>query len=416
MAMGTRATGGLGRSAGLLLSVLALGAGASAWAQEAGAGGSGGVQTVDPWAPRPPTRVPVSRAAATVQQFPLNDRTPLPPRAPLPEIEDAEVADVMALLSGSFRADAAGTEPAVDMHLARVDIEGTDAAVYFEAARADAPHRPFRQGLYLVARIDGQLRLRVMEFNGRPEFPDSIVGLWMFPERFPAMGLRFLKPVMDLNLSREGSGWTARSTHRTPARTSGPVAALNAWEAEAELRLGGGQVVVIDRLFDQKGGAIKGYAGEARTFKAFTPASKATMVDGCLLILDLVPGTGTLAIGPDTHAAVTYRAWTTDGRLFADYQRENNGEPIQIQWPAPFITGFGDGIKGMTVGGIRRMVIPPGLGFGDAGDIRWEIPGGAFLTFEIQPVWIETHENMMKAGLAGPREGVLPASRKDPGR
>lgn len=373
-----------------------------------------GAQVEDgPWSPAPPSQVPISRAAASVVQYPINDRTPLPPRAPLPEVEDDDVAAVLALLKGSFRAEAAGGQPEVHLHLARVDITGTDAAVYVEAARADNPGNPFRQAIYVVAKVDGELRLRVMDFDGRDTFPESIVGLWLYPDRFPAMGLRFLKPVMDLAVTREGSGFTARTKGRVPARKND----IGAWEAESVISVQPGRVTVTDRLFDQQGRPVAGFDGSPRAFAAFAPASKATFVDGCLLILDLIPpAPGAMAIGPDMHAAVTYRGWMTNGRLFADFRRENKGEPIQIKWPSAFITGFGEGIKGMTVGSLRRIVIPPGLGFGDGGDLRWDIPGGAFLTFEIQPVWIDSHENLVRAGTAPQGPGVLPASRKDPGQ
>lgn len=371
-----------------------------------------------PWSPRPPTRVPVSRVPEAVQ-YPINDRRALPPRPPLPEIEDAAVAAVVGRLSGSFRAGAVGDQPGVDFHMARVDVDGADAAVYFEVARSDKPGAPFRQGIYLVARVDGELRLRVMEFNGLPTFPDSVVGLWLWPERFPAMGLRFLKPVMDLVVKQEGDGFTAATKGRVPARQAagGAEGGAVAWEVESTLAVRGDSLLVTDKLFDKAGQALPGWSGTAREFKRFKPESRARMVDGCLLLIDLIPPTeGSVAIGADMHAALTYRGWQTSGRLFASYERENKGEPIQIKWPSGFIIGFGEGIKGLTVGSLRRMVIPPGLAFGDGGDIRWEIEGGDFLTFEVQPVWIDTHENLMNMGAGPDRPGVIPASRKDPGR
>ena len=46
------------------------------------------------------------------------------------------------------------------------------------------------------------------------------------------------------------------------------------------------------------------------------------------------------------------------------------------------IQGFDEGVTGMRVGGIRRIVIPPELGYGDTGS--GSIPPGSILIFRIQ--------------------------------
>ncbi len=47
------------------------------------------------------------------------------------------------------------------------------------------------------------------------------------------------------------------------------------------------------------------------------------------------------------------------------------------------IQGFSQGMIGMRVGGIRRVIIPPSLGYGSAGSPP-RIPGNATLVFEIE--------------------------------
>ena len=47
------------------------------------------------------------------------------------------------------------------------------------------------------------------------------------------------------------------------------------------------------------------------------------------------------------------------------------------------IQGFTMGVQGMRVGGLRRVVIPPNLGYGAAGSPP-SIPGNATLLFEIE--------------------------------
>ena len=47
------------------------------------------------------------------------------------------------------------------------------------------------------------------------------------------------------------------------------------------------------------------------------------------------------------------------------------------------IPGFSQGVQGMRVGGLRRVVIPPNLAYGAQGQAP-DIPGNATLVFEIE--------------------------------
>ena len=47
------------------------------------------------------------------------------------------------------------------------------------------------------------------------------------------------------------------------------------------------------------------------------------------------------------------------------------------------IPGFSQGVIGMRVGGLRRVIIPPSLGYGSAGSPP-TIPGNATLVFDIE--------------------------------
>jgi peptidylprolyl isomerase len=96
---------------------------------------------------------------------------------------------------------------------------------------------------------------------------------------------------------------------------------------------------------------------------------------------DLTVGTGQEAKTGDT-VTVHYVGTLEDGTKF-DSSRDRN-EPYQLTLGAGgVIDGWEEGLVGMRVGGLRKLVIPPALGYGDqaVGDV---IPANATLVFEIE--------------------------------
>ena len=105
-----------------------------------------------------------------------------------------------------------------------------------------------------------------------------------------------------------------------------------------------------------------------------------------LVIEDLVVGTGAEAQVGDS-VTVHYTGWLKDGTQFdssvdADQPYEFTLGQGQV------IKGWDKGIRGMRVGGTRRLIIPPHLAYGKEGNLP-DIPSNATLTFEVQLLAVE---------------------------
>jgi FKBP-type peptidyl-prolyl cis-trans isomerase FkpA len=95
---------------------------------------------------------------------------------------------------------------------------------------------------------------------------------------------------------------------------------------------------------------------------------------------DLEEGTGTTALASRT-VAVLYRGWLPDATLFDE--RQDAANPFRFRLGAgSVIAGWDQGVQGMRAGGVRRLVIPPSLGYGDRP--MGSIPPNSVLVFEIR--------------------------------
>ena len=82
-----------------------------------------------------------------------------------------------------------------------------------------------------------------------------------------------------------------------------------------------------------------------------------------------------------------YEGRLADGTKF-DASRDHGNQPIDFPIGiGRVIKGWDEGLLTMQVGGIRRLVIPPDLGYGARG-AGGVIPGGATLTFDVELVGV----------------------------
>ena len=80
--------------------------------------------------------------------------------------------------------------------------------------------------------------------------------------------------------------------------------------------------------------------------------------------------------------SVHYTGWLTDDTKFDS--SKDRGNPFQFRLGAGnVIRGWDEGVAGMRVGGSRKLVIPPDLGYGSRG-AGGVIPPNATLLFEVE--------------------------------
>ena len=107
--------------------------------------------------------------------------------------------------------------------------------------------------------------------------------------------------------------------------------------------------------------------------------------DSGLKYVDLTVGTGAVVHRGD-HVTVTYVGKLLDGTKF-DASADHGGTFDYVQGVTHLISGWTEGTSTMKVGGERKLIIPPELGYGmqGAGDA---VPPNATLIFDIKLVSI----------------------------
>ena len=130
-----------------------------------------------------------------------------------------------------------------------------------------------------------------------------------------------------------------------------------------------------------RGGTSKGFSASLGV-----DTTKMTKASSGFWYADLAPGQGDSAV-PGRTVTVHYTGWLPDGSKF-DSSRDR-GEPFAFTLGAgQVISGWDEGVKGMKVGGRRKLVLPPPLAYGDVGAPP-AIPPNATLVFDVEVLKVE---------------------------
>ena len=106
-----------------------------------------------------------------------------------------------------------------------------------------------------------------------------------------------------------------------------------------------------------------------------------------LYIEDLVEGRG-LSARSGHVVVVHYTGWLPNGEQFDSTSDAGEARSFQLGARRDVIAGWEEGVTGMRIGGKRRLVVPPNLGYGSRG-VPGAIPPNATLVYEFELVDIK---------------------------
>jgi FKBP-type peptidyl-prolyl cis-trans isomerase FkpA len=130
---------------------------------------------------------------------------------------------------------------------------------------------------------------------------------------------------------------------------------------------------------------LLGVSGCGSSNGSNTPTSPSSQPRGEFAQLDLRVGTGTAASN-GRSLTVSYTGW-----LYDPARPDSKGTQFDTNPSFPFVLGTSGvirgwdlGVVGMRVGGLRRLTIPPELGYGATGAGQGRIPPNASLVFDVE--------------------------------
>ncbi len=286
--------------------------------------------------------------------------------------EDEFKAIAMAM-SGCRSAVIEGSGEVV-LAVAPVGVSGASNTMYAELSFANAMNRPFRQTIWQLDRVDGKVHLKTYEFRAKP---DHIAGMWAAPETFPPLSLDWMRMTMEMEVTREGEGYRARTLKPYPSTVNGADSMTSEIVFDAET------FVTSDRGYDKEGKLVWGPAEGASgyTFKNFAGGPVAVRSDDGLVVINYPGQVKGDPAKPGERIAVEYMGYLENGRMFdASYSR---GSPFVYAQGDKLIEGWNRGMKDVREGTVRRIIIPAALAHGDTTG-NGKVPPNSTLIYDVK--------------------------------
>lgn len=300
--------------------------------------------------------------------------------APTPSWSNGELQKIGDMLSGSWSANIDGV--ATVINAAPVAIPGLTDVVYFESARADTPWRPYRQGIWHLAKdSNGTVHLRTMEFRRNSGRLGAAVGTWAAPAAFPGITADDLITTMDLVLQTSGASYSGATAHPYP------TSAFDAASMTSSMQLSGDTLSTADRGFDLAGKKVWGPdEGQSYSFTKSDPVANLKDLGEGLYVVEY----NTKAQGKTSEDGdiieVHYVGYLADGKVFdSSYDR---GSPMKYPMGQRLIDGWNRAMSDLVPGQHKRLVIPGALAYGERGR-PGVIPPNATLFFDIEVVDVQ---------------------------
>ncbi len=332
---------------------------------------------------KPGAAVPVKAAAPA----PAPTSAPAPtPAAPVavkaPTWSDAELGKIGAMLVGSWTSAAPIDGVTTTISVAHVAVDGMTDTLYFESARAETPWRPYRHGIWHLAKDSkGTVHLRTMEFRRAGGRLGSAVGTWAAPAAFPSVKADDLVTTMDVVIKSSPNGFAGASEH------SYPTSAFGAASMSSALELSDAGLKTADRGFDLAGKKVWGpEEGQSYTFNKGKPsASVKDLGDGLFVVEYNTQAQGKTSQNGDL-IDVHYVGYLGDGKVFdSSYDR---GSPMKYAMGGRLIEGWNRAMVDLVPGQHKRLIIPGALAYGERGR-PGVIPANSTLFFDIEVVDVQ---------------------------
>lgn len=277
-----------------------------------------------------------------------------------------KVQTAVVMLSGAWKSDD------FTLHIRELPVHDLPRSLYIQMIRTDDPLDTQWRQVWSLHLVGNELDVRVSEFAPETDYGAIFTGAWAAPEKFPPIARSRLYAVGDLRAK------VGRRTIRLAADSPFPTLQRAVHHLDMEIAVEG------DRLdWRTTGLTARGepaWGAETMTFRRFKHEPAVVEHENGLVAIDLLEGDGREARTGD-EIRVGYTGYVMTGHAF--YSTEWQGEEaVRTTLPAEYIEGWNLGIIGMKPGGVRRIIVPPWLGYGM--QPRGMIPPNSWLIFDLE--------------------------------